>query len=189
MPVISLLLLFVALLSSCATVPATPADSSLQLSTAHDSAARALYLYSRARLAGLEGDYPAALNILRDAIVLDPASAFLHASIAEIKLKIGQSPEALEYISKAIKLDPEYRPPYIMAGTLMAAAGKDLEAAQYLRKAIALDPAKEDAGRIPSKLSLPITSDMCLPRMPVLLKPKNWAYCELENPHTKLRSK
>ena len=145
MPVIPLLLLLVAVLSSCATVPATSPETSPHVTPVHDARARSLYLYSRARLAGLEGDYPAALNILRDAIVLDPSSAFLHSSMAEIKLKIGQTPEALEYISKAIKLDSTYRPPYIMAGSLMTAAGKDLEAAEYLRKAIALDPAKEDA--------------------------------------------
>ena len=145
MPVIPLLLLFVAVLSSCATIPAPTPDVSLHATPAHDGKARALYLYSRARLAGLDGDYPAALNILRDAIELDPSSAFLHSSVAEIKLKIGQTQEALEYISKAIKLDPEYRAPYLMAGSLMAAAGKDSEAAGYLRKAVQLNPAKEDA--------------------------------------------
>jgi len=30
-----------------------------------------MYSYSRARLAGLEGDYPAALNLMRDAVALD----------------------------------------------------------------------------------------------------------------------
>ena len=104
-----------------------------------------MYLYSRARLASLEGDYPAALNLLRDAIELDPDSAFLHASLAEVKFKIGQVQEALEYIDKAIKLDPSYRPPYLVAGSVMAASGKDAEAVVYLRKAVELDPAKEDA--------------------------------------------
>ena len=145
MPVISLLLLLVALLSSCAAVPVTSPEASRQSPPTHDGRSRALYLYSRARLAGLEGDYPTALNILRDAVELDPSSAFLNSAIAEIKLKIGQTDEALEYILKAIQLDPDYRPPYLMAGSIMAAGGKDLEAAEYLRKAIALDPAKEDA--------------------------------------------
>jgi tetratricopeptide (TPR) repeat protein len=111
----------------------------------HDKKSRALYIYSRARLAGLEGDYPAALNLLRDAIELDPDSAFLYTSMAEFKLKIGQVQEAMEYINKAIELDPAYRPPYLIAGALMAATGKDAEAAVYLRTAIKLDPSKEDA--------------------------------------------
>src|SRR6185369_7795546 len=145
MPCLSLLLLFVALLSSCAAAPGPKPDAALQSSTVHDGSARAMYLYSRARLASLDGDYPAALNILRDAIELDPGSAFLNASMAEVKLKIGQVPEALEYINKAIKLDPSYRAPYIMAGSVMAAAGKDSEAVGYLRKAVQLDPDKEDA--------------------------------------------
>jgi tetratricopeptide (TPR) repeat protein len=110
-----------------------------------DRDSRALYLYSRARLATYEGDYPNALNLLRDAIELDPGSAILHSEVAELKLKIGQVPEALEYINKSIKLDPSYRPPYIMAGLLLSSAGKDLEAADYLRKAVKLDSSREDA--------------------------------------------
>ena len=82
-----------------------------------------MYLYSRARLATLEGDYPTSLNLLRDAIELDPDSAFLNASLAEVKLKIGQVQEALEYINRSIKLDPSYRPAYLMAGSVMAASG------------------------------------------------------------------
>jgi tetratricopeptide (TPR) repeat protein len=145
MPVIIFLSLLATLLSSCTSLPVVPPEASLQSSPVHDGRARALYLYSRARLSGLEGDFPAALNTLRDAIALDPSSAFLHASVAEIKLKIGQTQEALEYVSKAIKLDPSYRPSYLMAGSVLAAAGKDSEAAGYLRKAVQLDPSKEDA--------------------------------------------
>ena len=145
MPYFSLLLVFVALLSSCASVPGPTADSSLNSGSAHDGKARALYLYSRARLTIHEGDYPAALNLLREAIDTDPDSAFLYASMAEVKLKIGQIQEAMEYIDKAIKLDPSYRPPYLLAGSIMASTGKDSEATGYLRKAIELDPAKEDA--------------------------------------------
>jgi len=145
MPCLSLVLIFVALLSSCAAVPGPTPDASLQSNSVHDGSARAQYLYSRARLAELEGDFPAALNILRDAIELDPGSAFLHVALAEVKFKIGQVQEALEYINKAIKLDPSYRAPYILAGSVMAAAGKDSEAVGYLRKAVELDPDKEDA--------------------------------------------
>jgi tetratricopeptide (TPR) repeat protein len=145
MPYLSLLLIFVALLSSCASVPGPTPDASLQSGSAHDGKARALYLYSRARISVHEGDYPAALNTLREAIDSDPDSAFLYTSMAEVKLKIGQIQEALEYIDKAIKIDPTYRAPYLLAGSVMAAAGKDSEAVVYLRKAVELDPAKEDA--------------------------------------------
>jgi len=145
MPFIALLLLLAALMSSCATTPGSPSDETAHKNTLHDNKSRAMYSYSRARLAGLEGDYPAALNLMRDAVELDPDSAFLYSAMAEYKLKIGQVQEALEYINKSIKLDPAYRPPYLMAGALMAATGKDAEAAVYLRKAIELDPTKEDA--------------------------------------------
>ena len=140
---ILILLLSAVALSSCATSGFAPGyDASLP---AHNSQSRSLYLYSRARLASHDADYPAALNILREAIEADPSSAFLHMAIAGIKLKIGQAQEAMEFIDKAIKLDPSLREPYVMAGSIMSTSGKDLEAASYLRKAVELDPGKEDA--------------------------------------------
>lgn len=133
------------ILVSCAAVTQHPESDLSAPPKVVDRHSRSLYLYSRARIAIHEGDYPTALNILRDAIESDPASAVLHAEVAEIKLKIGQAADALEYINKAIKLDPSYRPPYLMAGLLMASTGKDWEAAEYLRTAIRLAPLKEDA--------------------------------------------
>ncbi len=145
MPKIALLLLLISFLASCATAPVpAPGDQKPDVSL-HAGKSRAMYLYSRARLVGLEGDYPGALNILRDAVELDPQSAFLHTALAEYKLKIGQVSEALDFINKAIKLDPDYRPPYVMAGSIMSASGRDAEAADYLRKAVQLDPAKDEA--------------------------------------------
>ena len=140
-----IILMSLLLLSSCAA--GTPHfDNELTAPPRGlDTHSRSLYLVSRARLALHEGDYPAALSLLRDAIELDPGSAMLHADVADIKLKIGQVPEALEYINKAIKLDPAYRPPYVIGGILMSSVGKDLEAADYLRTALKLDPSKEDA--------------------------------------------
>jgi len=145
MPFFLIILLSTMMLSSCATTGDLSAIKTAPTPAVHDNQARAMYLYSRARLATHEGDFPAALNLLRDALGLDPSSAFLHTAIAEIKLKIGQVQEAMEYINKAIKLDPSFRDPLIMAGAIMATAGKDWEAADYLRKAIKLDPSKEDA--------------------------------------------
>ena len=140
-----IILLFLLLLSACASIAPSSETAPIATTKIHDNHARSLYLYSRARIAVLEGDYPAALNLLREAILLEPDSARMHGEMADIKLKIGQIPEALEYINKAISLDPDYRPPYVLGGILMSSAGKDLEAAVYLRKAIKIDPSKEDA--------------------------------------------
>jgi tetratricopeptide (TPR) repeat protein len=146
MPAFLSVLLFAMLLSSCATFPdQEPHDSRTSPTTPEAASSRALYLYSRARLASLDGDYPAALTILRNAIELDPSSAFLYAAVAEVKLKIGQIPEAMESVKNAIKLDPAYRAPYLLAGTVMASSGRDQEAAGYLRTAVKLDPSKDDA--------------------------------------------
>lgn len=130
------------LLTSCASVPPPmPKNSVHHL----NKSSKALYLYSKARLAAIDAEYPDALNLLREAIDMDPNSAFLYSTLGEIKLKIGQTPEALEYLNKAIKLDPNYRPPFVLAGSILAAAGKDWDAADHLRKAVKLDPTKEDA--------------------------------------------
>lgn len=139
------MLLCATMLSSCATFGGYESSTPSLSSSAHDAHSRALYLYSRSRLASLEGDYVLALNCLREAIEQDPSSAFLYSAMAENKLKIGQVQEALENINRAIKLDPSFREPYVMAGVLMASAGKDTEAVGYLRTAIKLDPSKEDA--------------------------------------------
>lgn len=141
----SIILLFFLFLAACAGVSPTTENSSTVTPGIYDSHARSLYFFSRARLATVEGDYPSALNLLREAILLEPDSAVLHGEVADIKLKIGQIPEALEYINSAIALDENYRPPFVLGGVLMAAAGKDLEAADFLRKAVKIDPSKEDA--------------------------------------------
>ena len=146
MPAILSVLLLVMLLSSCATIPdQASSDPLTSASNPEAGSSRAMYLYSRARLASHDGDYPAALTLMRNAIELDPTSAFLYAAVAEVKLKIGQINEALEYIKNSIKLDPSYRTPYILAGTVMASSGKDQEAVGYLRTAVKLDPTKDDA--------------------------------------------
>lgn len=139
------ILLFLLLLSACAGIDPTPENAEHLTSKVHDSHSRTLYLFSRARIATHEGDYPVALNFLREAIALEPDSARMYGEMADIKLKIGQIPEALEYINKAIALDPDYRPPYVLGGVVMSSVGKDLEASDYLRKAIKIDPSKEDA--------------------------------------------
>lgn len=145
MKILMTMFLCIAVLCSCATLDDQAASTPPASSQISHGNSHALYLYSRARLASLAGDFPAALAALRDAVVEDPASAFLYAAIAENKLKIGQVQEALENINKAINLDPAFREPYVMAGILMASAGKDSEAAGYLRTAVKLDPGKEDA--------------------------------------------
>jgi len=140
-----IILLSLLLLTACAGVAPTPDNAQPAVHKSHENHYRSLYLFSRARIASHEGDYPAALNLLREAISLEPGSARLYGEVADIKLKIGQIPEALEYINKAIALDPNYRSPYVLGGVLMSAAGKDLEAVEYLRKAVKIDPSKEDA--------------------------------------------
>ncbi|HEY5521621.1 MAG TPA: tetratricopeptide repeat protein [Desulfuromonadaceae bacterium] len=140
-----IILLSLLLLTACAGIVPTPESATHATPSIHENHSHSLYLFSRARIAVNEGDYPAALNMLREAISLEPGSARLYGEMAGIKLKIGQIPEALEYINKAIALDPNYRPPYVLGGILMSSAGKDLEAADYLRKAVKIDPTKEDA--------------------------------------------
>jgi len=140
-----IILLFPLFLAACAGISQTPAPLESVTSRTNNNHFRSLYLYSRARIAVYEGDYSAALTMLREALSLEPDSARLHGEMADIKIKIGQIPEALEFINKAIALDPEYRPPYVLGGILMSSAGKDLEAADYLRKAVKIDPSKEDA--------------------------------------------
>ena len=59
-----IILLFLLLLTACAGIAPTSENAPLVTTKIHDNHARSLYLYSRARIAVLEGDYPAALNLL-----------------------------------------------------------------------------------------------------------------------------
>ncbi|MDD5107062.1 MAG: tetratricopeptide repeat protein [Desulfuromonadaceae bacterium] len=131
------------LLSACTIAPHS-SDAPLAAPVILDNHSHSLYLFSRARLTELEGDYPAALSLLHEAMTFESDSATLYGEAAALKYKIGQVPEALDYIKKAIALDPGYRPPYLLGGVILSSAGKDIEAAKYLRKAIAIDPDKED---------------------------------------------
>jgi predicted Zn-dependent protease len=79
-----------------------------------DGHSRALYLYSRARLAGLNGDVQSAQQALREALAMEPDSAFLHCAMGETKMKAGQVQEELEHINKAIKLDPSTVNPMLL---------------------------------------------------------------------------
>ncbi|HPX62353.1 MAG TPA: tetratricopeptide repeat protein [Deltaproteobacteria bacterium] len=138
------LLLLTSLLASCAHFG--DHDSSVAAPTGHQQGhSRSLYLYSRARLASLDGDFTSATQMLAEAIAADPNSSFLHSAMGEAKLKTGQVQEALEYINRAIKLDPTQRDPYVLAGVLMSTSGRDRQAVDYLKKAVSLNPKKEDA--------------------------------------------
>ena len=138
-------LVFPFVLSACALFSPPTGKIAAGVTTFSDNHAHSLYLFSRARLAVHDADYPAALELLREAIQLEPESARLHTEVAEIYLKTGQIAEALESIDKAIAIDPDYRAPYLLGGVLLAYTGKDLKAAEYLRKAVKLAPEKEDA--------------------------------------------
>ena len=131
------------LLTGCATV-APPVQDEVK-PPAHSGSPRALYLYSRARLAAVDGDYQTAMTLLADAITNDPSSAYLHQSMAEVKIKADQIDEGMAYIERAIQLDPDFRDPYMTAGAVMAASGRDKEAVGFLRNAVRLAPDKEDA--------------------------------------------
>lgn len=139
----SIMLLSVTLLTSCATF-----DQSLSYPASswfNPNSSRALYLYSRSRLAMHDNDGASALSLLSEALEHDPSSAYLHTAVAMIKQKTGDTASALNYLQRAIKLDPAAREPYGAAGSILSSLGRDKEAIPYLKKAIEFDPDKEDA--------------------------------------------
>ena len=80
-----IILLFLLLLTACASVAPPPENITSDAPAFRDNHARSLYLFSRSRISVNEGDYPAALNLLREAISLEPDSALMHADVADIK--------------------------------------------------------------------------------------------------------
>ena len=87
------------LLAGCATesyqIPDTYERSANAPPVLNIVESRSMYLFSLARIHALEGDYDGALTLTQASIEADPQSAFLHASVAELYLKLNRLQEAI----------------------------------------------------------------------------------------------
>uniref|UniRef100_A0A183C4V7 TPR_REGION domain-containing protein n=1 Tax=Globodera pallida TaxID=36090 RepID=A0A183C4V7_GLOPA len=86
-----------------------------------------------------EGDYQKALDLLTQAIMLNPGSAILHAKRANTLLKMYKMKAAIQDCDKAITINPDSAQPYKFRGRANQLLGNWVEAHQDLAMSCKLD--------------------------------------------------
>jgi len=137
------------LLAGCATelyqIPDTferPANAPPVLNIVES---RSMYLFSLARIHALEGDYDGALTLMQASIEADPQSAFLHASVAELYLKMNRLQEAINACRTAISLNPKLGEAELLLANILASLKQERGAIDHYKRSIELLPEKEEA--------------------------------------------
>ena len=106
---------------------------------------RSMYLFSLARLHALDGDFDAAVTLLQASIEADPQSAFLHASVAELYLKLNRIQEAINASRTAIALNPNLGEAELLLANILSSLKQERGAIEHYKRGIELIPDKEEA--------------------------------------------
>lgn len=106
---------------------------------------RSMYLFSLARLHALDGDYDVAITLLQASIEADPQSAFLHATVAELYLKLNRLPEAINACKTAIALNPNLGEAELLLANILSGLKQERGAVVHYKRGIELLPDKEEA--------------------------------------------
>ena len=105
---------------------------------------RSMYLFSISRLYALDGDYDAAFTMLQASIEADPQSAFLHASLAELYLKLNRPEEAINACRTALSLDPNLGEAHLLLAGILAGLRQERASIDHYKRAIELLPDREE---------------------------------------------
>lgn len=81
-----------------------------------------------------------AIDLLRQAIELDPFNPLLHAELGEAFAWAGEKDSAVNSLMRALELDPEHAFTMRVLGSYYLAYGEPAEAIKWLRRALAIDP-------------------------------------------------
>lgn len=106
---------------------------------------RSMYLFSLARLHALDGDFDAAVTLLQASIEADPQSAFLHASVADLYLKLNRIQEAINACRTAISLNPNLGDAELLLANILSSLKQERGAIEHYKRGIELLPEKEEA--------------------------------------------
>ena len=105
---------------------------------------RSMYLFSLARLHALDGDYDVAVTLLQASIEADPQSAFLHATLAELYLKLNRVQEAINACTTAISLNPKLGEAELLLANILSRLKQERGAIEHYKRGIELLPDKEE---------------------------------------------
>lgn len=87
-----------------------------------------------------QGDPAQALELMREAVRIDPFNATLQATLAEMQHKKGYADEALAGYRRALELEPDSARVRINLGKALAESGQLDQALEQFRRALALSP-------------------------------------------------
>jgi len=146
-----------ALLAACARAqrpPPAPADPDAMREALAEQREPQRYISARAYqhvlaalLAREREDHAAAAGELREALLYDPDSGYLHTLLAEEQLRLGKLPDAERELGTALDRDPGYAPAHVLSARVALASGRPDEARVHLRAAVSAAPQDADAYR------------------------------------------
>ena len=106
---------------------------------------RAYRHYLDALLAKNADDFTTAASELREAMVYDPESPYLHSVLAEVLIKQGRLNDAEEELQTALALDPKHAPARLLSARVAVARGNLPEAREHFQIAIEGQPDDPEA--------------------------------------------
>jgi tetratricopeptide (TPR) repeat protein len=133
---------------------ASEGDSGDARETPRYISARAYHHYLDALLAKNADDLVTAADELREALVYDPESAYLHAVLADVLIKQARIADADVELSFALSLDPRHGPAHLLAGRIAVSRSQPMEARDHFQAAIQAQPDDPDAYRELERLLL-----------------------------------
>src|SRR2546430_141027 len=116
--------------------------------------ARAYHHYLDALLAKNADDLVTAAEELREALLYDPESAYLHAVLADVLIKQARIADADAELASALSLDPRHGPAHLLAGRIAVSRNQPMQARDHFQAAIESQPDDPDAYRELARLLL-----------------------------------
>ena len=109
--------------------------------------ARAYHHYLDALLAKNADDLVTAAEELREALLYDPESAYLHAVLADVLIKQARIADADAELASALSLDPRHGPAHVLSGRIAVSRNQPMQARDHFQAAIEAQPDDPDAYR------------------------------------------
>ncbi len=109
-----------------------------------DPESAAMEAFARANLMTIDGDFEGSLKAINQAIEIDPESAFLYMSKAEILLHLGRLEPAKIELLEALRLAPDMLDAYLILSEVQTVLGDHPAAIESLLSARRLQPEDQE---------------------------------------------
>lgn len=116
-----------------------------EVTTRRNISSRAYYYYILAQVAIRDGDRKGAIELYKEALKEDPASATLNADLAFLYVRERDNPLAVSHLTKTLSINPDHHMALMLLGELYATRNIFDKAEENLNKAIKVKPEKQKA--------------------------------------------